>query len=402
VDKLVGIKIKNMNERYRGTPPNRNSRNNEPARPSNPEDEPPLTMRRLLNDSLPLAREARVEAIKETLPDDDETEKTLEIYLAKKEKGEPTYHYEPGFPIADDDKADFDYAVERIIANTTPEKRETDEMSEVMEAIILDQTDTNSWLCSSRDNDFKMHPSHICDDVLRGTDLYLEYREDEETPYGLAIDVTFSSREKIEDKIKRIIKRIKNGTLTELSYVPRENEDGDFEATQITKIPTVILSCDAPRLMELMNLWSIASRPRKLYTTDKEEKNALLDLENELISKRQDSSKAKKIMEETKKKYLEEIDRAKATLKTHEIQMQLLYEAESQLKIFIQIALSSKRQNTAKAFELRLRKIEEAIAQKKQDNPEFSDLSYEHFYQTDRTFKNIMDILEEEAKYIIQ
>ncbi|PIZ95840.1 MAG: hypothetical protein COX80_03125 [Candidatus Magasanikbacteria bacterium CG_4_10_14_0_2_um_filter_33_14] len=347
--------------------------------------------RHLLDEALPHAYEERLTSISEYAPEELSDEEAIDSAVEKKKASKLIIDDEPGFPILPEDTNSFERAKNAINKEATIEQKKLRDMSTIMEAILLEQMYQNNWLTAN--SNYELCPTHVCDDVLRATDLYLEYSDDEGSSQGLGIDITFARREKLYIKLQKTMQQVRSGKLSELKYIPRENEDGDFERTAVNKIPRIILTCDRPKLTELIALWTKTKRPTEMFESKKEEKEKMYELENELKSKGIPYNEIQKRLKELKSKYTEEKHEAKEKLRLHEVQLQLLYEAQIQLEAFIKIANHKEHYDIIEILQSRLDKINGAIVQKIKDMPKFAKLSVDHFYRTDETFKNMVDIL---------
>lgn len=137
------------------------------------------------------------------------------------------------------------------IKNTPPRnsiERCINQLSTIMEAVYLEEIEQSNWLPGAETKKTCDH-----DDVRNGVDLVTEFPEQGPNfMMGLAVDLTFASKERLQKKLDRLRDRIQKGQMTKIDYYHSEN----FHITgSVGKLPLYIAGVDAPTVVELAELW---------------------------------------------------------------------------------------------------------------------------------------------------
>ena len=127
---------------------------------------------------------------------------------------------------------------------------QTKKAADVLEAIIQDQANTNSWLGDG----VTVKKTSAYDDIKNGVDAIAEYPDsvDGSRVLALGIDVTFGTNS-IERKFDRIKKQIDEDRLARVKYF--ESNDGNFKGTR-NNIPRTIIGLSIKNISDLARNWS--------------------------------------------------------------------------------------------------------------------------------------------------
>ena len=118
--------------------------------------------------------------------------------------------------------------------------------AEVLEAIIIEQTELANWLGESVST---VRASRY-DDIANGVDTIAEFAQEMSTAYlALAIDATYGDP---SEKLARIQKEIARGSLTQVKYF--KSSDGTYVGS-LQKIPRVVVGVSQEQIVELATLW---------------------------------------------------------------------------------------------------------------------------------------------------
>lgn len=146
------------------------------------------------------------------------------------------------------DKAEVE-RLERIYSSQeTPESRNSKKIADVLEAIVLMQSEMNEWLGSAT----TLRTSKF-DDYKNKVDMLAEWShpEDGSRVLALAVDVTFGS-EQVEKKMRDIRKEINSGSLGKVRYF--RDSDNQFMGTR-NNVPRTVIGVSQPMVEELARLW---------------------------------------------------------------------------------------------------------------------------------------------------
>jgi hypothetical protein len=120
-------------------------------------------------------------------------------------------------------------------------------LASCLEGIILNQ---KTWFGPTSN----IYPTTEYDDYKNGIDLVAERMKDGVVNHhGFALDVTYAGRDKIRDKIDRIIKRLKEGELGKIIFF--KSDDGKFKG-QLGQIPLVVVGVDGNTMKGLVNAFA--------------------------------------------------------------------------------------------------------------------------------------------------
>jgi hypothetical protein len=134
-------------------------------------------------------------------------------------------------------------------ASYTPERRQAKMISEVFEAIMLEQAELSDWL----GDNVSVLKTSIYDDYFNGTDMIAEWIEPERESNVLAlgVDVTFG-KASIERKLERVRRDVESGKLGTIKYF--QTSDDSFRG-QRKGIPHVVIGVDRGSVEQLADLW---------------------------------------------------------------------------------------------------------------------------------------------------
>ncbi len=121
--------------------------------------------------------------------------------------------------------------------------------SDVLEAIIFDQTDSGTWFSKNT----RAIKTSSFDDYYNGSDLILELEDTARTlsHLSLSVDVTFGTNTEVE-KISKIKKNIDSGTLGQIDYF--KSSRSQFRG-ELSLVPQVIIGVEKDTVVNLANLW---------------------------------------------------------------------------------------------------------------------------------------------------
>jgi hypothetical protein len=195
-----------------------------------------------------------------------------------------------------------------------PKEAESKKLATILEVILGEQAELSNWLGENAETVFTSDY-----DDLKGTDMIVEFSEEEKNPthLGLAIDATYSSD--LENKFINIKKSIKNEELSTIKYFSSEyftSPNMDFKG-RLSQVPKVVVGVDNQTIEELIELW---------YTNKKN-------------------------------KYQE--------LANHPVQFQILEEIEMQLETFEKYAMKIGKDDIAKKYRITKNFISEILKQRK-------------------------------------
>ena len=147
--------------------------------------------------------------------------------------------------------ADIDCAarLEKKFENRqTPEEKKSKETADILEAIVLMQSELNEWLGNAR----TLKTSRY-DDYINKVDMIAEWSTPEEGSrvLAMAVDVTFGTK-KIQKKLEAIKNEIDSGKLGSVKYF--KDERGDFVGTR-NNIPRTVIGVSQKMVEELADLW---------------------------------------------------------------------------------------------------------------------------------------------------
>jgi hypothetical protein len=124
------------------------------------------------------------------------------------------------------------------------------ELARIFEAIICEQGELANWF---GENSMTIKSARY-DDLKNGVDLIIEFTDnDEENSHlALAVDVTFSSFEKLYEKLDGIKADVESGKLSYIKYF--QSEKTGFQG-DIKGVPKTVIGADPRTLYQLMDLW---------------------------------------------------------------------------------------------------------------------------------------------------
>ena len=126
--------------------------------------------------------------------------------------------------------------------------RVTDQMSTVLEAVILVHSKKSDWLGGANTK-----KTSSWDDYENKTDMFAEWFSPKSgsLPLALAVDVTFGKLG-VANKLSAIRKEIDSGELGSIKYF--QDERGDFKGTRYN-VPRTVVGVSTQVLETLANLW---------------------------------------------------------------------------------------------------------------------------------------------------
>lgn len=139
--------------------------------------------------------------------------------------------------------------LERLFAKQdTPEEQNAKKIADVLEAIVLMQSEMNEWLGSAT----TLRTSKY-DDYINKVDMLAEWShpEDGTRVLALAVDVTFGNAG-VEKKMRAIRDEIDSGSLGKVRYF--RDSDNQFMGTR-NNVPRTVIGVSQPMVEELARLW---------------------------------------------------------------------------------------------------------------------------------------------------
>lgn len=139
--------------------------------------------------------------------------------------------------------------LERIFtAKDTSEEQNSKKIADVLEAIVLMQSEMNEWFGSATTLRTTKY-----DDYINKVDMLAEWShpEDGSRVLALAVDVTFGSAG-VDKKMQGIQDEIDSGTLGRVRYF--KDTDGNFIGTR-NNVPRTVIGVSQPMVEELARLW---------------------------------------------------------------------------------------------------------------------------------------------------
>jgi hypothetical protein len=132
--------------------------------------------------------------------------------------------------------------------NDTPESINSKKVADVLEALVLTQSEMSNWL-----GDAKTLRSSRFDDYVNKVDMIAEWHSPEEGSrvLGLAVDVTFGFSA-VQKKLREIRAEIDSGKLGSIRYF--KDERGDIMGTR-NNVPRTVIGVSQPVVQELARLW---------------------------------------------------------------------------------------------------------------------------------------------------
>lgn len=133
-------------------------------------------------------------------------------------------------------------------AEDTPQEKQDRKLAEVLEAILLEQTELADWL-GSNTNTLK---TSKYDDIANGVDLVFEYSDAERASHSAAaIDATYSVLG-VSKKMREVRTRIAHRNLAPIEYF--KSEALKIQGS-IDQVPKLILGMERERALELAGRW---------------------------------------------------------------------------------------------------------------------------------------------------
>lgn len=143
--------------------------------------------------------------------------------------------------------------VEKIIREkeeNNPDAKNSRELSQIMEAILISQTESANWFGEKA---MSIVPSRY-DDIVNGIDGIIEFPgyDDEKSDHlALGIDVTYGRYTTITNKIDNIKKKIREGKL-KIKYFNSEKSNLKGE---LDNVPLFAVAIEAKTVKRLIDLW---------------------------------------------------------------------------------------------------------------------------------------------------
>ncbi len=164
----------------------------------------------------------------------------------------------------DDDLAEVSGIERRIFQETDEDLMENRKLSEIFNAIVLDQFERNNWM---GENAITIGTAKY-DRLKTGISNITEFHEDKGVSYlAMGIRVTFSSN--LEKKLLEIKENIRKGELSRIKYF-----ESDFHRGELKKVPSVIVGCSKKMLLEVIELWlqnnnkALSEHPLQFFILD--------------------------------------------------------------------------------------------------------------------------------------
>jgi len=136
-------------------------------------------------------------------------------------------------------------------SKATPYEKVTEMFAQVLEAIVLEQSELGNWL---GDGVTTLKTSRF-DDIKNGVDMLAEWSSglgESSHILGLAVDVTFG-KFSAEEKLSKIRDEIDRDSLRPIKYF--RDAKGSFMGTRF-HVPRVIVGIDQEHLTQLASLWN--------------------------------------------------------------------------------------------------------------------------------------------------
>lgn len=132
--------------------------------------------------------------------------------------------------------------------NDTPESMNSKKIADVLEAIVLTQSEMSNWM-----GDAKTLRSSRYDDYVNKVDMLAEWYSHGEGSrvLGLGVDVTFGFSA-VQKKLREIKSEIDSGKLGSIRYF--KDERGDIMGTR-NNVPRTVIGVSQPVVQELSRLW---------------------------------------------------------------------------------------------------------------------------------------------------
>lgn len=132
--------------------------------------------------------------------------------------------------------------------NDSPESKNTKKIADVLEAIVLTQSEMSNWL-----GEAKTLRSSRYDDYVNKVDMLAEWFSPGEGSrvLGLGVDVTFGFSA-VQKKLREIKAEVDSGKLGSIRYF--KDERGDIMGTR-NNVPRTVIGVSQPVVQELSRLW---------------------------------------------------------------------------------------------------------------------------------------------------
>lgn len=146
------------------------------------------------------------------------------------------------------DKAEVARLESIFARQDTPEEQNSKKIADVLEAIVLMQSEMNEWLGSAT----TLRTSKF-DDYKNKVDMLAEWShpDDGSRVLALAVDVTFGDGN-VEKKMRAIRNEIDSGSLGKVRYFRDSNNQ--FMGTR-NNVPRTVIGVSQPMVEELARLW---------------------------------------------------------------------------------------------------------------------------------------------------
>lgn len=184
----------------------------------------------------PVMKQAHQRAVLEVLNNPD--------YVIQEKDFESVY----GVENIRNDIRETEILARKFAESETLQDKNTKQISEVLEAIILMQSEMSEWL----GNAHTLKTSRY-DDFKNKTDMVAEWysARDGSRILALAVDVTFGAHS-VEKKLRAVKREIDSGSLGTIRYF--KDARNDFMGTR-NNIPRIVLGASTPVVEELAQLW---------------------------------------------------------------------------------------------------------------------------------------------------
>lgn len=147
----------------------------------------------------------------------------------------------------DKDFEEIDRLEKAIGGEAIPQDKESLRLATVLEAMIHYHGEQSEWF----ESDAETFKTSRYDDLKNGTDGVVEFAEENSTSHlAFGIDATYGHYSDL--KIKRILERIKEGSLARIKYF--ESEATQFRG-ELKKVPLFVIGVASRTIVEVAELW---------------------------------------------------------------------------------------------------------------------------------------------------
>lgn len=161
---------------------------------------------------------------------------------------EEEFHEVYGEEVVAKDQAEAARLEQLFEKSDTPEEKNAKKIADVLEAIVLMQSEMNEWLGSATTLRTTKY-----DDYVNKVDMLAEWShpDDGSRVLALAVDVTFGNIG-VEKKMRGIKDEIDSGMLGKVRYF--KDTDSNFVGTR-NNVPRAVIGVAQPQVEELARLW---------------------------------------------------------------------------------------------------------------------------------------------------